>query len=447
MRGGLLSAPMVVLLGLSVVSHEAHADELSDLQEMMKTMRQQMDTMQKRIVTLETEKTVRKKPKKDLSEKQSDNEISVSLKPTPKFTSKDGSFEAKVIGFAQADAVFQNDDTVDHPDSTTIKRARLGLAGKIYHDWGYKFLYDFGNNNNDQLQDMFITYNGVKNTQFKIGQYKEPIGLEWQSASKYWTFMELPLTTAITPRRSIGAGVSHQLGDIRINLGAFGENTNKTRTDDEGYSFDGHLAYTPIHDKGKKHLHIGASGSYRVPDGGDAVAYSAKHETSSSSTNSLTTGSISNVDAIALAGVEALGIYGPFILQSEYMSAHVSRESGFSDATFNSYYVQAAWMLTGESRNFNPKKHAFARVVPKQRFSPKDGGWGAWELATRFENLDLTDGTVTGGQMDRYTLGLNWYANGYIRMTTNYSFIETDANANIPNDESQVLGVRAHVDF
>lgn len=432
----------MALLATTALSLPANANEVSELKSMMQKMSQQMEVMQKRINQLEAEKFSNIEP----AAGHADSDIVVSLKPTPKFKSKDGSFEAKVIGFAQADAVFQNDDATDHPDSTTIKRARVGLAGKFLNDWGYKFLYDFGNNNNDQLQDMFITYNGLEDTQLIVGQYKEPIGLEWQSPSKYWQFMELPLTTALTPRRSVGAGFNTQIEDFRLNLGVFGENANKTRSDDEGYSFDGHFVYTPVHEKGE-HIHVGASASYRVPDSAsDAVTYSAKHETSSATANSLTTGAIAGVDSIMLGGLEALGIFGPFSAQAEYSTVDLDRDSANS-LSFDSYYLQAAYMLTGESKKFNRKKHMFTKVKPTDPFSVNDGGIGAWEVAARYENLDLNDSTATFGEMDRYTLGLNWHPNMYTRFMLNYAMIDTDDNASIADDNSSVIGLRAQVDF
>lgn len=445
MKKNLTSA--LCLLGMLGLPAGAMAnDEVTELKQMVEKMNAQMMYMQQRIQQLESEKK-QAPSKQNVAQSSSKNDVEVSLSPAPKFKSADGAFEAKVLMFGQTDAVFHNDDTVDHPDSLTIRRARLGLAGKIYHDWGYKFLYEFGSNNNEELQDLFVTYNGFENTQFKIGQFKEAIGLEWQSSSKYWSFMDLPLTATLTPRRSIGASFSKSFNDLRVNLGIYGENANKTRSDDEGYSYDAHLAYAPLHEKGK-HFHIGASARYAVPDAAsDALTFSAKHETSSSAGNSVTTGSITSIDHTFLGGLEALGIWGPFLLQGEYVTLDVDRDAALSDARFDSYYTQATWMLTGESRNFNTRNHGFTRVVPHDPFSIKEGGIGAWELAARFESLDLTDGSITGGEMDRYVLGVNWYPNSFIRLTTNYSLIDTDENATIANDNTQAVSMRAQVDF
>lgn len=415
--------------------YSANAEGLSEVTQIKQTI----ETLQQRI--------------KHLEQKQADAklrdaiDVVVTLKPAPKFKTKDGAFSAKIIGFGQADTIFHQNNTVDHPDGTTIRRARLGLAGKIYHDWGYKFLYDFGNNNNPQLQDMFITYNGMENGRFIIGQYKEAIGLEWQSAAKYWSFMELPLTTALTPRRAVGAGVRTMFDDIRLDVGIFGENANKTKSDDEGYAFNGHFSYSPIHNK-KQHLHVGLSGSYRVPDSAsNSIAYGAKHDTSTTKQKTVATDTIKNVDHNMLMGVEFLGIHGPYLLQGEYMQSNVARQYGLDDVSFQSYYLQGSWMITGESRKFNRKKHGFMRVKPNNPFSMKEKGSGAWELAVRTESIDLTDNDIQGGSMDKYTFGINWYPNDYMRFTFNYAMINSDDEAAVAGDNSHVIGIRTRVEF
>ncbi|MEM8986167.1 MAG: porin [Pseudomonadota bacterium] len=382
----------------------------------------------------------------ETARKKNADPVKVKLYPTPKFKSESGDFEAKFVGFMQADGTWFIDDVTDNPDGTTIRRARVGLAGRFMKDFGYKFLYDFGNNHNPALQDAFIAYKASPKTSFIVGQYKEPIGLEWQSPSKYWTFAELPAVTALTPRRSIGVGVIHKTDKFRVAVSAFGENSNKVRSDDEGYSFTGHAVFNPVHDK-KRHMHVGASVSHRSPDAGsNAVSFKAKAETSASTGAIVNTGSISDVDNILLYGAEALGIFGPVMFQGEWTTADVSRDVS-PDATFDSYYAQASWMMTGEMRTFNPKRHMFKRVSPARPFDPKNGDWGAVEVAVRYDSLNLNDGPFTGGEMNKVTTALNWHPNALLRWSLNHQFVETDENAVNPNEEVNIFTGRAQVDF
>ncbi|MGH8579986.1 MAG: OprO/OprP family phosphate-selective porin [Gammaproteobacteria bacterium] len=125
-----------------------------------------------------------------------------------------------------------------------------------------------------------------------------------------------------------------------------------------------------------------------------------------------------DVNYFTLFGGELAGIYGPFSVQSEYIRADVDRETG-GDPGFNGYYGYASWFLTGESRNYKADKGVFD-ILPLKPFSLKTGGWGAWEVAVRYSNLDLNDEGVRGGEIDDLSFALNWYPNPYVRLMANY---------------------------
>jgi phosphate-selective porin OprO/OprP len=54
------------------------------------------------------------------------------------------------------------------------------------------------------------------------------------------------------------------------------------------------------------------------------------------------------------------------------------------------------------------------------------GGWGTLETAFRYSRLDLTDGAVEGGEMDIYSLGLNWWLTRWAQVGVNYRYISLD---------------------
>ncbi|MBL4836136.1 MAG: hypothetical protein JKY34_01045 [Kordiimonadaceae bacterium] len=447
----LLSTSFMVFPAPSAVSAQEMNSQQTrqQLEDRVQRLEQELQAIKNMLMAKKTApvKMVVKGKKAPEKGKKAKKKVRVALKPTPKFKSADGSFVAKFVGFGQMDSVFQNNDTVAHPNGTTVRRARLGLAGKAFNVWGYKFLYEFANNNKPSLQDMFITYKGFKNVAITLGQAKEPVGLEWQSPSKYWTFMELPVTTSLTPRRSIGTIMTATFDKLRFTTGLFGENANKTRTANEGYSIDIHMAFTPFHTK-TTHLHGAVHYSYRVPDDQtNTLKYGGKHETSVTPTASITTGNIGSVDHNILLGGEMLWVNGPFSVQAEYTQSTVSRDAGFVDEKFQSYYVQGSWFLTGESKNFNPKKYGHGRIAPHAPFKPGKSDWGALELAFRYGLLDLHDNVITGGSLRRFTGALNWHPNTYTRFSMNYTVIDTDSNAVRPNDNSKSLALRAQIDF
>jgi hypothetical protein len=43
-------------------------------------------------------------------------------------------------------------------------------------------------------------------------------------------------------------------------------------------------------------------------------------------------------------------------------------------------------------------------------------GWGTWEVAARFSSADFSDGEINGGELELYSLRVNWW------LTSAFSF-------------------------
>ena len=149
-------------------------------------------------------------------------------------------------------------------------------------------------------------------------------------------------------------------------------------------------------------------------------------------TQLISTDAIANVSGAQVYGVEAAGTYGPLFFQGEYYWFNVERNAatglppfGAPNLNFEGGYVQASFVLTGETHRYNPAAAAYYGVVPEHPFSLAGGGWGAWEIAGRVSTIDLNDqlGTTTGiagGRQTIYTAGLNWYVNRNVRFMFDY---------------------------
>ena len=84
------------------------------------------------------------------------------------------------------------------------------------------------------------------------------------------------------------------------------------------------------------------------------------------------------------------------------------------------------------------------------------GGMGAWELAVRLAEVDLSDwddiaaGTgATGahsGELETTTVGLNWYVNKNVRFMLNYVMADAEYGAGV-SDEPDILQFRAQMDW
>jgi phosphate-selective porin OprO/OprP len=135
-------------------------------------------------------------------------------------------------------------------------------------------------------------------------------------------------------------------------------------------------------------------------------------------------------------------------LQGEYFYNEIDRASG-SDPSFDGWYAQASYFLTGETRPYKGKTGNFDRVKPASPFSLKNGGAGAWEILARYDNLDLNDADagITGGEMSNWTGGVNWYLTDYTRVMLNYTHVNTDDEAVVADDDPDVISLRTQWDF
>ena len=80
------------------------------------------------------------------------------------------------------------------------------------------------------------------------------------------------------------------------------------------------------------------------------------------------------------------------------------------------------------------------------RPNSKNAG-GAWEVALRFDQLDLDDtgAGIKGGEMKTATLGLNWYPVNNVRFATNLIQVQSEKSG--IEDNPNILQMRAHVSF
>ena len=381
---------------------------------------------------------------------QSNSDVRVTLNPGPKFETADGQNSLKIGGFAQIDAGFFNDDRRDNPDGTNVRRARLSVSGTMAKDFRYKLENDFANNVS-ALTDVYLEYTGFKNVVLTAGQFKEPFGLETLTSDLFTSFMERAAPFAFAPDRNIGFMVSvndkSQIGAWTASLGGFGSGTGIASTDDESRDLTGRLTLAPIAEKTEV-LHFGVAGSRRVPDSAtDTVRIQSRPETRLASAQTVDTGNITGVDHSDLLGLEAAAVWGPASLQGEYMNASLDRQSGLRNPSFDGYYVEASWFLTGESRNYVAAQGKFDRVKPASPFSLAEGTWGAWQLAARYSGLDLNDGPVRGGEVKDVTLGVRWYPQANLSFLANYIHVDTDAAATSPGDDPDIYMLRTQFDF
>lgn len=363
----------------------------------------------------------------------------VKFSPSPQWTSPDKAFTFKLRGRIELDtAIFDvRRGTRDFSNGTDLRRARLGLEGRMFTDWGYRLEADVASGSRDDsagseldVKDAYIQYLGLKNLTLTAGQHKTPNGLDQLTSSTNLTFMErASFSEALLDRRNaggdfkLGLSARYAAANWSLTAGLFGENTTITGASgaDEGYGVHGRATFTPVNTEHNL-LHLGVSGFWRDTGGRGTVRFGDRPEIRVDGARLVDTSAFA-ADDYTFLGLELLGASGPFFVQAEYGRTDVNRPAALADVSFDGGYVQAGWFLTGERLPY--KDGVLGRVEPQRNFSLKDGGWGALQLAARYSALGLNDGTVQGGRSENLTVGLNWYANPYVRVLLNWVRFDT----------------------
>ncbi len=330
-------------------------------------------------------------------------------------------------------------------DGVNARRARFGVLGTFMGDWNYGLVLDSGGTSDGHggtiatdtgkigllpggiistIQSAFVSYQGIKGTvdvprpamPYKGAPPPAPVS-SWGTAlevgymDSFWSLDEATSSNDIMFLERASAQViasNIAAGDFRSQAGA------RYWSD---WLWLGAYATGPV--TGAVHNGTGSSS-----------AFSDRPEIRiDPSFTILSTGGLTDVRHAQVYNVEGAASVGPVFFQGEYFWFNVDRFFNPS-ARFEGGYAQASWMITGESRTYNNPQAAFNGVAPKDPFSLKGGGWGAWEIAGRYSYMNLNDhlpilgsgagGGQPGGKQQVATIGLNWYVNRNMRFMLDY---------------------------
>lgn len=335
------------------------------------------------------------------------------------YRSADERFTLRLGGRIHADVAH-----IDYEDPTSdatlgeLRRARLSVSGKAFGDWRFRYEQDFAADQDDQIKDAWIAYQGFERVRIRAGNQQEPQGLDELTSSNAITFMERALPNAFVSGYALGLAAETWGEQWTAALGLF-EGDLRGREDgvDQGWGLTGRAVYSPALGKGQR-LHLGASLAYREPPGNDQVSFSTLPEVHLSDRRLVATGTLNDVDYTLTSGLELAALWGRWSLQGEYLRTDVQRAPR-PDVVFHGWYVYGSWFVAGGQRAYDARTGSFAPVRP-------DGRWGALELALRYSVIDLEDGPITGGEERNWTLGLNWYINRNTRVMVNLVHAEAD---------------------
>lgn len=323
-------------------------------------------------------------------------------------------------------------------DGGEIRALRFGLFGTLNFErpWVYVIAgatnaFDKGFETEDlddiTLFDWRLDIPFFRNSVMSVGKQKEPISMERLTGMVFLPWQERSaVADALLPSRNVGIVWNGSSPDTYTSwaFGVFNDWFDANQDfDDSASQFIGRLTWVPFRTEDDSNLlHLGFG--YRYSDAKEGFRYRTEPEFSKSpvfvDTGFGSDNGLLAAENTATYNLELSWRKGPFWFASEYFRTYI-RNPSLEDPVFDGYYLSASWILTGEMRPYN-KKNGLFRPIPISR-TVHQNGKGAWELAARYSDINLTDGLVEGGDMQIASLGLNWWLTPYFSLGVNYRYI------------------------
>ena len=318
----------------------------------------------------------------------------------------------------------------------SMRAFRAGVGGTFNFKKPWTYVFSFGTRAFERGfeqgdLDEFVLYDyrlgiPIGSATLSLGKTKETISMSRLSQMMYEPGQQERASVAdgLLPARNIGIVVNNSFLKKRMTWSA-GVFNNWFETDrsfsDNPTVLTGRITGLPFVSEDESNLlHLGIAGRYSNAAGG--IRYKTKTEIYSGPV-SVDTDLIDDAASTFHYGLELTWIKGPFILMSEYIQSNVSSTT-FNDPSFHGYNVVLSYVLSGEMREYNKRSGLVKRVTVANEV--KSGGWGTWEVFSRWSSIDLTDQNINGGEMNTFSLGLNWWPISSILANINYRYSTLD---------------------
>jgi len=302
-----------------------------------------------------------------------------------------------------------------------IRSLRVGLAKAFEHNLSIKAEIDLTDGDSN-FADLYGRYRHKKYGLFTAGNQRVAQTLVNQTSRISRTFMEEPLPAeafGLGRRLALGWDLHKKKGGIHATL--FGPDLNGS-IGDSGYASRAY--FNPTRDQFNL-LHIGAS--FVLENMSRKTRFFSHPESRVTEERLVDTGIFEDISEQRISALEVAGAKDSFMFRAEFFRAKWYRKTN-DNPVFKGFYVQASWILTGETFKYTQGK--FLRIRPQ---NPR----GAWEAAVRFSRVDLNNQTIKGGEEKNLTLAVNWYAPAnQFRVMSNLIFVRTDEYA---GDESPTI--------
>jgi phosphate-selective porin OprO/OprP len=368
--------------------------------------------------------------------------------------SPDQAFQLRLRAYAQADGRWLLDPEQGGDDTFLFRRVRLNFEGTLFEHVDFRIMPDFANSTLT-LFDAYANLKYFPQAQLQVGKFKPPVGLERLQSATALMFVERAFPTLLVPSRDVGGMLWSELAEglVTYQVGAFNGvrdgGTQDVDTDD-GKDLAARLFFHPFRRLENPWLDgfgIGVAGTAGRVDEQSPASF---RTTAAASSFFAYRGASATFDAVSGDGdrirysPQAYWYAGPLGLMAEYVSSEqemrrdplpaVGGDSLREDLRHDAWQVAISYALTGENASYKG-------LIPASPFAPSEGTWGAFEIAARWNEIDLDDDSFDGGaasfadpttsvtKAQGVTVGLNWYLNRWVKVMVNYDRTSFDGGA------------------
>ena len=351
--------------------------------------------------------------------------------------SANGDFQLKLRGYVQADSRFFLDDKKTAAvDQFLLRRVRPIIEGTLYKYFDFRIMPDFGGGK-VELQDAYLDIRYQPEANLKVGKFKAPVGLERLQSGTDILFVERALPTDLVPNRDLGFQLHGEFlgGALSYAVGVFNGVADGASTDGDNNNdkeFAGRVFARPF--KGSDveplaGLGFGVAGSYGDQDGALPSYKTTGQEKFFSYQSTATAAGVHyRISPQGYYYWDALGLLGEYVFSSQEIKNGTNSAAIRNDA----WQVALSYLLTGENASYKG-------ITPKQQFDPRNGTWGAFELAARLSRLNIDDAAFTKKTFADITKsartaraiggGVNWYLNRNVKAVLDYEQTSFDGGS------------------
>jgi len=319
------------------------------------------------------------------------------------------------------------------PNGANLRRADLFAKGSLGRDdLSFYAHYNMATNvaGNSRIQRAYMQW-VCDNFHVRVGQQFLPTGMmEYTSSSNLMFLERAEASETVNPRTpffGVNAGMAADMFTLNLSVATTGLESATNNNNSDKYLYSVRATAAPMQgDEGTLHIGLDYKNRKFNTDNTAGVAVPAAFTTG---TGMEIRGRVGGADQVTLTNaaagalksqgtyvVELAGAYNGLTVQGEYFNETLKFTSTDAEQKIKNWYVQAGYVLTGESRTYSQSAGVFKDPKPA-------GDNGAWEVALRYGSVDMTrkGNAVGGGKAKTWVAGVNWFVTDQLKLQANYT--------------------------